>query len=123
MGDDENLVCRLKKALYGLKQAPRAWYEELDKHIRQQGFKKGSTDNNLYIKFEGDHFLIIDVYVDHIIFGSDLEEMGQNFAQEMQKYFEMLMVGELTFFLGLQVIQNEKSIFISQSKYIKEKLK
>ena len=85
LGDDENQVCRLKSALYGLKQAPRAWYANLDKHIQHQGFQKGSTNNYLYIKFEGDHFLIIVMYVDDIIFGSDLEEMGQNFTQEMQK--------------------------------------
>ena len=47
LGDDENQVCRLKKALYGLKQAPRVWYSKLDKRLQQQGFKKGSTNNNL----------------------------------------------------------------------------
>jgi len=63
------------------------------------------------------------VYVDDLIFGGDLEKMVHNFAQEMKKQFEMSMLGELTFFLGLQVIQDEKSIFISQSKYLREKLK
>lgn len=85
LGDDENLVSRLEKDLYGFKWAPRAWYAKLDKYLQQEDFKKGSMDNNLYINFEGNHFLIIDVYVDDIIFGSDLEEMGQNFVQGMLK--------------------------------------
>ena len=114
MGDDENLVCKLKKALHGLKQAPKAWYAKIDKQLQYQGFKNGSMDKKLYIKFEGDHFLIIVLYVDDIIFGSDLEKMDQNFAQEMKKEFEMSMLGELILFFALQVIQDDKIIFISQ---------
>jgi hypothetical protein len=63
-------VCKLKKALYGLKQAPRAWYSRLDKYLHQAGFIKGSVDNNLYIKVTQDSILLIEVYVDDIIFGS-----------------------------------------------------
>jgi len=79
---DENQVCKLKKALYDLKQAPRDWYERLDKHIQQQGFKRESTDNNLYIKFEGGHFLIIVVDVDDI---KALGEIGRRWATNLQK--------------------------------------
>jgi hypothetical protein len=50
LSDNANYVCKLKKALYGLKQAPRAWYSRLDKYLQHVGFKKGSADNNLYIK-------------------------------------------------------------------------
>ena len=67
--------------------------------------------------------IIVIVYVDDIIFGSDLQIMSVNFASEMKKEFEMLMLGELAFFLWLQVPQLEKGIFISQTKYIKEILK
>ena len=67
--------------------------------------------------------IIIVVYVDDIIFGSDLQILSVNFALEMKKEFEMSLLGELTFFLGLQVSQSEKGIFISQNKYIKEMLK
>ena len=76
LGNDENLVCRLKKALYGLKQAPRAWYYRLDKYLHQQGFSKGSADRNLYTKTENDKLLIVVVYVDDIIFGSNEETMS-----------------------------------------------
>jgi hypothetical protein len=81
-GNDEKLVCRLKKALYGLKQDP--WYSRLDKYLHQQGFSKGSADSNLYTKTENDKLLIVVVYVDDIIFGSNEESMSQNFASDMQ---------------------------------------
>lgn len=123
LGNDPNLVCRLKKALYGLKQAPRAWYYRLDKYLYQQGFSKGSTDNNLYIKIENDKLLILVVYVDDIIFGNNEEAMSQNFALVMQKEFEMSFLGELTYFLGLQIQQNEGGIFLYQTKYLKQILK
>jgi hypothetical protein len=123
LSEDEEYVCRLKKALYGLKQAPRAWYSRLDKYLQQQGFKRGTIDNNIYIKIDNAEMLIIVVYVDDIIFGSNIDEMSQKFAEEMQKEFEMSMLGELSFFLGLQITQMSKGIFISQTKYIKEMLK
>ena len=123
LGNDPKLVCRLKKALYGLKQAPRAWYYLLDKYLHQQGFIKGSIYSNLYIKIYNDKLLILVVYVDDIIFGSNEEDTSQNFALVMQKEFEMSMLGELTYFLGLQVQQNKYGIFLSQTKYLKQILK
>jgi len=119
LGNDPKFVCRLKKALYGLKQAPRAWYYCFDKYLHQQDFSKGSTDSNLYIKIDNDKLLILVVYVDDIIFGSNEEAMSQNFALVMQKEFEMSLPGELTYFLGLQVQQNKDGIFLSQTKYLK----
>jgi len=70
--------------LYGLKQAPKAWYSRLDRYIQQQGFKKGNANNNLYIKVDQDYILIIEVYVDDIIFGSDDDKMSQRFPKDMQ---------------------------------------
>ena len=74
-----NYVSRLRKALYGLKQAPRAWYARLDKYLHKQGFKKGSVDNNLYMKIKHENMIIIEVYVDNIIFGSDDDRLSQHF--------------------------------------------
>ena len=68
LSEKEDYVCRLKKALYGLKQAPRAWYARLDGYLHQQGFKKGSIDNNIYVKVDQDNLTIIEVYADDIIF-------------------------------------------------------
>eukprot|EP00253_Pinus_taeda_P024832 PITA_24832 len=115
LGNDEKLVCRHKKALYGLKQAPRAWYYCLDKYLHQQGFTKGYADNNLYIKIENDKLLIIIVYVDDIIFGSNEESMSHNFALVMQQEFEMSLLGELTYFLGLQVQHTEDGCSLSSN--------
>eukprot|EP00253_Pinus_taeda_P027394 PITA_27394 len=122
-GNDAKLVCRLKKTLYGVKQTPRAWYYHLDKYLHQQGFTKSSADSNLYTKIETDKLLIIIVYVDDIIFGSNEESMSQNFASVMQQEFEMSLLGELTYFLGLQVQQNKDGICLSQTKYLKQILK
>jgi hypothetical protein len=123
LSEDRDYVCKLKKSLYGLKQAPRAWYSRLDKHLQQQGFKRGTADNNIYIKLEDKDMVIIVVYVDDIIFGSSTDKLSKRFVEEMQKEFEMSMLGELSFFLGLQISQSNKGIFISQTKYIKEMLK
>eukprot|EP00253_Pinus_taeda_P022752 PITA_22752 len=78
LGNDPNLVCRLKKALYGLKQAPRAWYYRLDKYLQQQGFSKGSADSNLYLKIENDKLLILvvrDLLVSNQVSQADFEEI------------------------------------------------
>jgi hypothetical protein len=69
-------VCKLKKALYGLKQGPRAWKSRLDKYIQQAEFRKGSVDNNLYIKVSQGNILLIEVYVDDIIFRSDDDKLS-----------------------------------------------
>jgi hypothetical protein len=123
LSENTDYVCKLKKVLYGLKQAPRAWYSRLDKYLQQAGFRKGSADNNLYIKVSQGNILLIEVYVDDIIFGSDDDRLSQKFAKDMQNEFEMSLLGELSFFLGLQICQSNQGIFISQTKYIREMLK
>jgi hypothetical protein len=84
--------------LYGIKQDLRAWYYRLDKYLHQHGFKKGTNDNNLYIKVEDNDLLIIVVYVDDIIFCSNIELMSKKFAAAMQQEFEISMLGEIPFF-------------------------
>jgi hypothetical protein len=108
--------------MYDLKQAPRAWFSRLDQYLQKQGYKRGTIANNLYIKIEDQNMIVVLVYVDDIIFGSNITTMNRKFATEMQEEFEMSMMGELYFFLGLQVTQSEKRLFISQTKYIKEML-
>jgi hypothetical protein len=123
LSKNANYVCKLKKALHGLKQAPRAWYSKLDKYLQQAGFRKGSADNNLYIKVSQGNILLVEIYVDDIIFGSDDDRLSQKFAKDMQNEFEMSLLGELQFFLGLQIHQSNQGIFISQTKYIREMIK
>jgi hypothetical protein len=123
LSENADYVCKLKKALYGLKQAPRSWYSRLDKYLQQAVFRKGSADNNLYIKVSQGNILLIEVYVDDIIFGSDDDRLIHKFAKDMQNEFEMSLLGELSFFMGLQIHQSNQIIFISQTKYIREMLK
>ncbi|KAJ9541699.1 hypothetical protein OSB04_028205 [Centaurea solstitialis] len=116
--DHPDYVYILDKALYGLKQAPRAWYEELSTYLLSKGFKKGSVDSTLFIMKEGDHIVVIQVYVDDIIFGSTSKDLCKKFETIMTQEFKMSMMGEINFFLGLQVKQFTDGIFINQSKYI-----
>ena len=80
--------------------------------------QKGSVDNNLYIKVSKGNILLIEVYVDDIIFGSDDDRLRQKFAKDMQNEFEMSLLGVLFFFLGIQICQRNQGIFISQTKCI-----
>ncbi len=80
-------------------------------------------DSNLYIKSEGDDLLIVLVYVDDIIFGCTNALSVQWFANAMMSEFEMSMIGELSYFLGLQIIQKSEGLFLSQEKYLNEMLK
>jgi len=108
-----NHTYKLKKVLYGLKQAPRSWYERLSTFLLENDFERGKIDLTLFIKRVGEHILIVQIYVDNIIFGSIDNSLCKGFASIMQGEFEMSMMGELTFFLGLQIKQMESGTFIS----------
>ncbi|KAJ9566813.1 hypothetical protein OSB04_002779 [Centaurea solstitialis] len=118
-----NHIYILDKALYGLKQAPRAWYDHLSNALLDNGFYKGKIDPTLFIKTEGDDILLVQIYVDDIIFGSTNSDMCTWFSDLMTTRFEMSMLRELSFFLGLQVLQKPDGILINQSKYIRDLLK
>nr|GEU56115.1 retrovirus-related Pol polyprotein from transposon TNT 1-94 [Tanacetum cinerariifolium] len=121
--DHPSHVYKLNKALYGLKQAPRAWYDELSMFLLQNHFFKGTIDLTLFIRRFHDDILVVHVYVDDIIFGSTHPRYIQLFSDLMKSRFEMSMMEEMTFFLGLQVNQSPCGIFINQSKYVLEILK
>ncbi|GJT15394.1 retrovirus-related pol polyprotein from transposon TNT 1-94 [Tanacetum coccineum] len=121
--DHPSHVYKLKKILYGLKQAPRARYDELSKFLLQNHFFKGTTDPMLFIRRFKDDILVVQVYVDDIIFGSTNLRYTQLFVDLMKSSFEMSMMREIMFFLGLQVNQSPRYIFINQSNYVLEILK
>ncbi|GJY32556.1 putative ribonuclease H-like domain-containing protein [Tanacetum coccineum] len=121
--DHPDKVYKVVKALYGLHQAPRAWYETLANYLLSNGFKRGKIDQTLFIKKQKGDILLVQVYVDDIIFGSTNKELCTRFEKLMKDKFQMSSMGELTFFLGLQVQQKEDGIFISQDKYVAEILK
>nr|GEY33593.1 retrovirus-related Pol polyprotein from transposon TNT 1-94 [Tanacetum cinerariifolium] len=116
-------VYALDKAMYGLKQAPRAWYDLLSQFLIESGFQKGSIDTTLFIKKKGKRIMLIQIYVVDIIFGSTNLKYCTKFSDLMVKGFEMSMMGEMKFFLGLQVNQFSNGIFINQSKFILDILK
>ncbi|KAI3729850.1 hypothetical protein L6452_18521 [Arctium lappa] len=113
-------VYKLKKALYGLHQAPRAWYDTLSSYLLENGFEKGVIDKTLFIKRKKKDILLVQIYVDDIIFGSTRDSMCKEFEDLMHQRFKMSSMGELTFFLGLQFQQKSDGIFICQSKYVQD---
>ncbi|GJR88535.1 putative ribonuclease H-like domain-containing protein [Tanacetum coccineum] len=121
--DHPNKVYKVVKALYGLHQAPRAWYDTLANYLLCNGFERGKIDQTLFIKRHKGHILLVQIYVDDIIFGSTKKELCDEFEKLMKDKFQMSSMGELTFFLGLQVQQKKKGIFISQDKYVHEILR
>ncbi|GJW23173.1 putative ribonuclease H-like domain-containing protein [Tanacetum coccineum] len=118
-----NKVYKVIKALYGLHQAPRAWYETLSSFLMENGFRRGTIDKTLFIKKKKSDIMLVQVYVDDIISGSTKKSMCTDFEECMHKRFQMSSMGELTFFLGLQVKQQSDGIFISQDKYVVDILK
>jgi len=118
-----NYVFKLDKALYGLKQAPKAWYKRLSNVLLENGFRRGKVDNTLFLKSKGKHMLIVQVYVDDIIFDATHIDFCDEFSKMMRTEFEMSMIGELNFFLGLQIKQTSNDTMTHQQKYIKQLLK
>nr|GEV02542.1 putative ribonuclease H-like domain-containing protein [Tanacetum cinerariifolium] len=121
--DFPDRVYKVEKALYRLHQAPGAWYETLSTYLLDNGFQRGKIEKKLFIKrYKGD-ILLFQVYVDDIIFGLTRKELCNAFERLMHEKFLMSSIGELTFFLGLQVKQKNDGIFISQDKYVAKILK
>ncbi|GJY52395.1 putative ribonuclease H-like domain-containing protein [Tanacetum coccineum] len=116
-------VYKVVKALYGLHQAPRAWYATLSNFLLKNGYRRGAIDKILFIKKDKKDIILVQVYVDDIIFGSTKKFWCDEFEKLTKSKFRMSSMGELTFFLGLQVKQKEDGIFISQDKYVAEILK
>nr|GEX76399.1 hypothetical protein [Tanacetum cinerariifolium] len=121
--DHPSHVYKLKNALYGFKQAPRAWYDELSTFLLQNGFSKGIIDPTLFTRCFDDDILVVQVYVDDIIFGSTNPRYATLCSNLMKSRFEMSMMEEMTFLLGLQVNQSPSGIFINQSNYVNKILK
>jgi len=116
-------IFKLKKALYGLKQAPRQWYERLSNFLLSHAYERGKTDKTLFIKKAFTDIILVQVYVNDIIFGSTNQNLCEQFVAAVQGEFEMSVMGELNYFLGLQIEELNHGTFLSQTKYCKELLK
>ncbi|GJR44454.1 retrovirus-related pol polyprotein from transposon TNT 1-94 [Tanacetum coccineum] len=118
-----NHVCKLYKALYGLKQAPRAWYETLSTFFTEHKFVRGKIYNTLFVYKTQTDVILVQIYVNDIIFGSTSTKLCKQFAKLMTQRYKMSMMGVLTYFLGFQIKQSERGISINQEKYVKDLLK
>ncbi|GJS71114.1 putative ribonuclease H-like domain-containing protein [Tanacetum coccineum] len=121
--DFPDRVYKVENALYGLHQAPRAWYETLSTYLFNNRFQRGTIDKTLFIKRDKGDILLVQVYVDDIIFCSKKKSLCTEFEKMMHKKFQISFMGEITFFLGLQVKHKQDGIFINQEKYVTEILK
>jgi hypothetical protein len=122
---NEHLVCKLHKSLYGLKQSPRAWNQKLDAFLKNIQFMKSEADHSLYVAQVGDVKFFIVVYVDDLILVCNNQNKLLQIKEELNQKFEMKDLGELHFFLGMEVERNrdERFLRINQIKYLKEILK
>ena len=114
---------KLQRVLYGFKQAPRAWYGRLRGFLLSKGFVMGTVDKTMFLLKHRNDLLIVQIYADDIIFGGSSYDLVARFADDMSREFEMSMMGELQFFLGLQIKQVKDGTFVHQSKYTKDMLR
>ena len=114
----KGMVYRLKKALYGLKQAPRAWNEKIDAFFRRIGFHRSAGDSNLHIHRENGILTVIVLYVDDLIITGGNPKHIWKVKSTLKTEFEMTDMGLLNFFLGLEIWQDKKGVFISQRRYV-----
>ncbi|GJU45455.1 retrovirus-related pol polyprotein from transposon TNT 1-94 [Tanacetum coccineum] len=106
----------LKEEVY----APQAWYDTLSQFLLDNKFSKGAVDPTLFTRKTGKHILLVQIYVDDIIFSLTDPKACDIFSKETSSKFQMSMMGQMLFFLGLQVSQSPRGIFINQSKYAQE---
>ena len=115
--DHPNHVCKLKKALYGLKQAPQAWHERISQYLVTIGFVMADADHSLYLCKSEKGFVFVTIYVDDLIIGGDHLDEVEHIKGLLKQEFEMKDLGELRFFLGIEIIRTKTGIWLSQRKY------
>jgi hypothetical protein len=113
-------VYKLSKALYRIKQASRAWYARLKTFLLEHGYVMEIVDKTLSTLKHGTDSLLVQIYVDDIIFGGSSHILVLGFQEMMEKEFQMSMMGKLTFFLGIQVKKMKQGTFVHQTKYTKD---
>ena len=110
-------VCRLRKALYGLKQAPRAWHDRIAEYLVTIGFRRAHADHSLYVHESDAGIVVITIYVDDLIIVGDRDVEIEKVKGLLMQYFEMKDLGELHYFLGIEVIRTSEGIWLSQRQY------
>jgi hypothetical protein len=117
-----NLVNRLKKTLYDLKQAPRVWSDKIGQYLVTSGFQTSNTNFSLYVKKTNHGIVVIVIYVDDLIITRDSDADIFDLKKLLKQEFEMKDLGELRYFLGIEVIQSLKGIWLLQRQYALNKL-
>lgn len=115
-------VCKLNKALYGLKQAPRAWYDSLKNSLRKWGFQRCKSDCFLFYMTRGTQSLFTLIYVDDILMTGSCKNLVENFVNELNKSFALKDLGELDYFLGIEVSRSKEGMVLTQTKCINDLL-
>ncbi|XP_073360779.1 uncharacterized protein [Aegilops tauschii subsp. strangulata] len=115
-------VCKLDKALYGLKQAPRAWYSRLSSQLRRLGFVASKADTSLFIYNKANITIFVLVYVDDIIVASSSQSATNALLHDLSSEFALKDLGDLHFFLGIEVKKIQDGIVLNQEKYANELL-
>ncbi|RVW44415.1 Retrovirus-related Pol polyprotein from transposon RE1 [Vitis vinifera] len=113
-----NYVCKLNKSLYGLKQAPRAWFEKLHQALGILGFSSTKSDQSLFINITPTHSTYILVYVDDILITGNNDQFVQHVITQLNNQFALKDLGDIDYFLGIQVKHTSAGMHLSQAKYI-----
>ena len=112
-----DFVCRLRKALYGLKQAPRAWSNKIGEYLVTIGFQISNADFSLYVKRTDRGIILLVIYVDDLIITGDSDVDIQDVRLLLRQKFEMKDLGELRYFLGIEVVRTPHGILLLQRQY------
>ena len=114
----EGKVLKLHRSLYGLKQSPRAWFDKFRKSVLKLSYKQGNADHTLFYKKRGSLLTILIVYVDDIVITGDDSAGIEDLKQQLKREFEVKDLGQLRYFLGIEVSRSSKGIYLSQRKYV-----
>jgi hypothetical protein len=115
-------VCKLDKAIFGLKQAPRAWYSRLSEKLIKLGFQVSKTNTSLFFYDKGGVTIFLLVYVDDIIVASSSQEAVDAMLKDLRSDFALKDLGQLHYFLGIEVQHISNGIHLSQGKYASDML-
>lgn len=119
----KNYICKLKKALYGLKQAPKAWHSRLTGKLIELGFKASVADSSLFILKNREITIYMLIYVDDIIIVSSSDQATERLIQKLKIDFAVKDLGDLEYFLGIEVKKTRDGIILSQRRYALDLLK